>query len=385
MNDPNGTIRHNGWYHVFYQHNPFGDTWGHMHWGHARSRDLVSWEHLPIALAPDFALGEEHCFSGCIALDADGTPRLFYTSVAFQGLRPLQQWRASPMDDDLATWRRDRIPAITDVRHRDARDPFVFTWHGRTFLVFGEPDRVPLYEAEGGDLGRLVDRGDFWTTAADPKRFCECPNVMPVGDELLLLLSPYGPVEWRLGGFDGARFTPRCDGRLDEHDSYYATNTLVDDAGRTVVLGWIRHFPAGRGWSGCLALPRLVEPDAQAGIRQRLHPSHELLRRGGSIRWMGDASADLGDAVECRGVLRGPATLTLAGHALIWDGSSLTVDGAAYALRPGDLRLHVVADRSVVEVFADDGRTVVTRVTVADKRDPVAAFSGHGDLELWRL
>ena len=53
MNDPNGTIYHSGWYHLFYQHNPFGDRWGSIHWGHARSRDLVRWEHLPIALGPN--------------------------------------------------------------------------------------------------------------------------------------------------------------------------------------------------------------------------------------------------------------------------------------------------------------------------------------------
>ena len=32
---------------------PFGDTWGHMSWGHAVSRDLVRWEHLPLALAEE--------------------------------------------------------------------------------------------------------------------------------------------------------------------------------------------------------------------------------------------------------------------------------------------------------------------------------------------
>lgn len=58
MNDPNGVIHHRCWYHVFYQHNPYADKWGHMHWGHARSRDLVRWEHLPIALWPSLEVGD---------------------------------------------------------------------------------------------------------------------------------------------------------------------------------------------------------------------------------------------------------------------------------------------------------------------------------------
>src|SRR3972149_6996682 len=76
INDPNGPIFYNGEYHLFYQHNPYDDRWDHMHWGHAKSKDLAHWEHLPIALWPSLEKGEGHCFSGCATVTADGTPVL---------------------------------------------------------------------------------------------------------------------------------------------------------------------------------------------------------------------------------------------------------------------------------------------------------------------
>ena len=55
MNDPNGMFydANAGVWHLYYQHNPFGTTWGPMHWGHATSTDLLHWEEHPIVLAPD--------------------------------------------------------------------------------------------------------------------------------------------------------------------------------------------------------------------------------------------------------------------------------------------------------------------------------------------
>src|SRR5690606_22514001 len=50
MNDPNGMFYLAGTYHLFFQYHPDSSTWGPMHWGHATSKDMIQWEHQPVAL-----------------------------------------------------------------------------------------------------------------------------------------------------------------------------------------------------------------------------------------------------------------------------------------------------------------------------------------------
>ena len=71
LNDPNGLCFYKGYYHVFYQYHPYSTEWGPMHWGHVRSKDLLHWEYLPVALIPGDPEDDGGCFSGS-AIVKDG-------------------------------------------------------------------------------------------------------------------------------------------------------------------------------------------------------------------------------------------------------------------------------------------------------------------------
>jgi beta-fructofuranosidase len=394
-NDPNGTIFYKGWHHLFYQLNPYGATWGHMHWGHARSRDMVDWEHLPIALWPSLEKGEEHVFSGGAITAADGRPRLFYTSI---GKRDPEQWMALPADDDLLVWEKYPLnPVVTLKNHGSLqvdewRDPFLFREAGKTYMVcggninskLGGAGAVQLYEAANPSLTEWRHRGVVFEYRDRGVWNIECPNLFKLGSKWVLLISPQKPCEYFVGSLDLAhgKFTPDTHGVLDPGHSY-ASNISYDDKGRTLLWLWGRtDSDPAKGWQCCMTLPRVLSIDEDGFLRQNPAPEFEALR--GDVRSLPAAPLDptplplgaafAGDCLEIEasftveqasavGIrVRNPAGGGNAGAEIVYTpGDGLLSVGAARAPigRQKQVRMRVFLDKGVVEAYANEGMAAI--------------------------
>ncbi len=292
MNDPNGTIFHNGEYHLFYQFNPAKPKWGNLHWGHAKSKNLVDWEHLPIALAPDGFPGELHCWSGCCVIADDGTPTIFYTSMNPRSLlisragRYAQQWAATG-SPDLETWEKCLSnPILSEEIHgkhipQQWRDPYIWKEDGCWLMLlcgrfsgqnFGS---VFLYQSQ--NLTDWAYIGVLSQETSSQGKGWECPNYFNLGDKYVLVVSPYGPVIYAIGDFDGLQHQSDTWHTLDHGKDFYATNTYLDEQGRTIIVGWVK--AKGEGWNGCLSVPRLLELGPDNQLRVTPIPELEKLRR----------------------------------------------------------------------------------------------------------
>ncbi|CAF5193806.1 unnamed protein product, partial [Rotaria magnacalcarata] len=104
LNDPNGPVYFNGYYHMFFQYNPNAAVWGDMHWAHSYSKDMVHWIHLPIALAPDQPYDTNGIFTGSITI-VDGIPIIIYTGITHDNQQvQCQAQPANISDPTLTTW-----------------------------------------------------------------------------------------------------------------------------------------------------------------------------------------------------------------------------------------------------------------------------------------
>lgn len=403
MNDPNGLILHKGQYHLFFQNNPAGRTWGNIGWGHAVSSNLLDWEELPMAIP---ATEQEMAFSGSVVWDRDNTsglgdgpdgPLVALFTSSYTAAHPeragLQAQSLAFSVDDGLTWTRYPGNPVLDRGSRDFRDPKV-SWHeptrrwvmvaveaaDRQVLVFSSPDLIDwTHESSVGPLG---EPGLLW----------ECPDLIEVPLEgagvsrwvLLLSTNPGGfaggsGMHYLVGDFDGATFTPDGGLRCFDHgaDMYAAVSFQGTD--QPTVMGWMSNWAYANAtptypWQSAMTLARTLTlapgvrgpvlrhtPVLPAVAPEGVHLADFELLPGEQV------VVETGDGEELsRFMLR-----RLPDGDLVVDRSGADPHGVhggihvtpPIALPGGPVTGFLVEDHGLIEVFLDGGRVAVTTQT----------------------
>ena len=287
MNDPNGMVYANGVYHLFYQYNPQGNSWGNMSWGHATSSDLMHWEEQPVALTRD-ELGD--IFSGSAVIDKDNTAGFgnnamiaLYTSAS--GAQ--QQSMAYSTDGGKSFTRYTGNPVIKN-NDDNLRDPKVF-WHEESkkwIMALAKGWKMGTEFYGSTDLKNWTHLSTFFVALPGrPSLQWECPDLISFDYKgkkkyvLLVSVNPGGPIlgsgtMYFVGDFDGTTFTADpLDYPLwfDYGMDNYAGVTWSNTPNRHILIGWMNNWQyAGdvpcSPWRSAMTLPRelkLIEYDGK--------------------------------------------------------------------------------------------------------------------------
>ncbi len=261
INDPNGLCWFQGYFHMFYQFNPHSQKWSHMYWGHAASRDLIHWTHLPVVLEPQEELLEHPeeleggAFSGCAVAQEDEV--VFYLTRSREpraegGEMLQQQWRMKSSDmlhftkEELVIGKR---PAGASP---DFRDPKVTRADGRWVMALGSAleGKASILKYESGDMENWEYTGPLLVEEEEGIRCMECPDFMELDGKYLAVGAlmchhdPFGRYQmsrYYVGDFKEGIFTEENRGWFDFGSNCYAMQSF-EHAGRRIGIGWISDF-----------------------------------------------------------------------------------------------------------------------------------------------
>ncbi len=445
--DPNGPIYAHGKYHLFFQHAPelivgkpaeqweeYEGVYSHTGWGHASSRDLVHWQHEPIALMPQRGSYDPNfCASGSAVMADDTTAMIFYTAA-----EPQRQCIARSVDPHLRWWRKDPAnpiisePPVPDFMRGGFRDPFLWRegdiWH---MIVGGAIRNV------GGTVlhfrsQNLIDWTYVEPLAAGMGAHCiawECPNFVPLerGQALLIVsplydnlttdAAPRSDVVYTIGSYqDDGRFQPATWNRIDMGgpNNFYATQVLETPDGRWLLWGMnLGGGSPGHDWATHLSLPRVVtprpdgllgqEPPVELQQLRRAHwgesdeplaRDHPLGARSNTFEMV--AEVEVRDAKAVGVELRASDDFQTSSR--IWldvENATLHADGYSCEFKlleaeQGVLRLHAFVDRSVIEVFINGSQCATIRAFRDIEAKAMRLFSQGGEahirsVDVWEM
>lgn len=289
MNDPNGMVYHKGIYHLFYQYYPEDIVWGPMHWGHATSKDLIHWDHKPIALYPD---KHGYIFSGSAVLDfantsgfgtLDNPPLVaIFTYHLMEGEKAgrndFQTQGVAYSLDNGETWTKYKgNPVIGNKDVRDFRDPKVF-WDEVNHLwvmAVAAGDHLQLWNSD--DLKKWSKLSEFGKDKGAHGGVWECPDLFKIKVEgtdeekwvLLVSINPGAPnggngTQYFVGDFDGEQFTTdQTEIKwVDWGTDNYAGVTYSNEPNQEwIFIGWMSNWTYARDtptekWRSTNTIPR---------------------------------------------------------------------------------------------------------------------------------
>ena len=429
MNDPNGLVYLDSTYHLFYQHNPFGNQWGHMSWGHAVSTDLVHWTHLPVAIPEqkDYMI-----FSGSVIVDEknttgflkeEGSPALVAIFTAHQEGKNQSQALAYSLDRGLTWSMYDKNPVL-DLGKRDFRDPKV-TWYGPGgywLMTVSQPIEKQISFYRSPDLKSWTHLSDFGPEG-DTTGIWECPDLFrapiegqPGKYKWVIMQSPSPYMQYFVGEFDGKTFRSENKGRIlrpDHGPDYYAAVTYehLPEGMAPISIGWANNWRyAGdipvKPWKSAMSLPRslsvrktkkgwtLVSRPVAALAELELEKQVDnknvgtfpfgILQAGGSWHLTVEWSVGDSDRAQVR-LAKGKVHETVVGYdavrkeVFVDRSKSDDLANAEYRkmarwaipmeLDKGQLKLDIWFDRSILEVYVNDGEAVLTAQVFPDEGD----------------
>lgn len=430
-NDPNGMVYVNGLYHLFYQHYPEAPNWGPMHWGHAVSRDLLHWKHMPIALYPD-ELGM--IFSGSCVYDRENTsgygtkekPPIVavYTN---HGRHGLEQQSIAYSTDGIHFEKSYQNPVIPNPGISDFRDPKAFynpvknCWS----LVLAAGDRVHFYKSE--DLKRWEKTGEFGPEGNLASGVWECPDLFQVEAEdgrklWVLIVSMTTTTEdgrcrtqYFLGDFDGDKFIQQQKEEeplwIDFGFDNYAGVTF-QNLEQPLFLGWAMNWgyanetPTGE-YCGQMTLARSLRAvktekgyrlaASFAGLEKYQHSAYpvnhmqRLCTDTFGMKVTGTKKITLSNALGQKLVIQVTedeifVDRTHAGEHSFHEQFQMPQYCSVRLPRmKRDGEMELIFDVSVLEVLADDGLIPVSMVAYPEAPYDQVLLEGSGNVELYEI
>jgi len=412
-NDPNGLVYYAGEWHLFYQHNPYSIQWDNMHWGHAVSKDLVHWQELPVALYPD-PLGP--CFSGSAVVDE-------------RNAAGFQTGAEKPM---VCIFTAAGNPTVQCLAYSNDRGRTWTNYAGNPVLphiIGGNRDPKVIWYTPGQKwiLALFLDQNDYGLFSSPDlkkwERLCtvtipgtgECPEFFEIPVEGQAGATRWvfygGTGQYLIGRFDGKTFTPESGPHvLNRGNCFYASQTFNGAPdGRRIQIAWGTIGMPGMPFNQMMDFPvELTLHQTDEGLRLFAVPVREVaaLHEEGrewkdlTLQPGGNPLAKLGgELFHVRAefeVGEGAAFgVSVRGIPVTYDAKAqqLTCRDRTVPLKPenGRIRLELLADRTSLEVFANDGGVYMPiGVIPPDSNRSLEVFTRDGptrirSLEVWPL